>query len=126
MALRCGLVSALRSAPRLILLPLFFPTLCPAAGGRRKRSKPPPPPPPPPPPDEPPPPEPLLDPGAVEAELIVLDSEEPTLSAKPVGLSQGLFDPEYQTNPRWPDAAAAASTPAKRSAQRFSTPSAIA
>ena len=34
--------------------------------------QPPPPPPPPPPPDDPPPPEPLLDPGAVEAELIVL------------------------------------------------------
>src|SRR3954469_3792533 len=88
--------------------------------------QPPPPPPPPPPPDDPPPPEPLLDPGAVEAELIVLESEEPTLSAKPVGLFHTLLDPEYHRKPCWPDAAAAARTPAKRSAQRFSTPSAIA
>ena len=35
--------------------------------------QPPPPPPPPPPPDDPPPPEPLLEPGAVDAELTVLD-----------------------------------------------------
>jgi hypothetical protein len=63
----------------------------------------------------------------VEAELIVLDKDEPTLSAKPVGLSHGLLDPEYQAKPCRPWAvAAAASTPAKRSAQRFSTPSAMA
>src|SRR3954466_168240 len=99
MALRCGLVSALRSAPRLILLPLFFPTLCPAAAGRRRRYHPPPPPPPPPPPDEPPPPEPLLDPGAVEAELMVLDKEKPAVSAKLVGLSHGRLDPEFHPKP---------------------------
>src|SRR5687768_2207410 len=39
--------------------------------------QPPPPPPPPPPPDDPPPPEPLLDPGAVEADETVLASDEP-------------------------------------------------
>src|SRR5438552_2850773 len=88
--------------------------------------QPPPPPPPPPPPDDPPPPEPPLEPGAVEAELIVLASDEPTLSAKPVGLFHGLLDPEYQANPCRPCAAAAASTLWNRSAQRFSTPSAIA
>src|SRR5438552_12289676 len=86
--------------------------------------QPPPPPPPPPPPDDPPPPEPLLDPGAVEAELMVLAREEPTLSTKPVGLSHGLPLPEYQPKPWRPCAAAAARTPANRSAQRFSTPSA--
>ena len=42
------------------------------------------------------------------------------------GLFHGLLLPEYQAKPCWPCAAAAASTPAKRSAQRFSTPSAIA
>ena len=97
-----------------------------AAPGLGLTYQPPPPPPPPPPPDDPPPPDPLLDPGAVEAELIVLDSDEPTVSAKLVGLLHGLLDPEYQAKPCWPWAAAAASTPAKRSAQRFSTPSAIA
>jgi hypothetical protein len=67
-------------------------------------------------PEKPPPPEPLLDPGAVEAEMIVLDREEPTLSVNPVALLQGLLDPEYQRNPWLPPlAAAAASTPAKRS-----------
>src|SRR6476659_9444932 len=100
---------------------------------RRSRSfdgrgayQPPPPPPPPPPPDDPPPPDPLLDPGAVDAELIVLDSDEPTLSAKLPGLLQGLFDPEYHAKPCCPCAAAAARIPENRSAQRFSTPSAIA
>src|SRR5687767_12084083 len=88
--------------------------------------QPPPPPPPPPPPDEPPPPEPLLEPGALEAELMVLDRLSPTLSAKPPGLSHGLLLPEYQAKPCCPWTAAAASTPAKRSAQRFSTPRAIA
>src|SRR5688572_5789665 len=39
--------------------------------------QPPPPPPPPPPPDDPPPPEPLLDPGAVEADETVLARDEP-------------------------------------------------
>jgi len=67
-------------------------------------------------PEKPPPPEPLLDPGAVEAEMIVLDREEPTLSVNPVALLQGLLDPEYQRNPWLPPlATAAASTPAKRS-----------
>ena len=78
--------------------------------GRPGRYQPPPPPPPPPPPEDPPPPEPLLDPGAVDAELTVLDSDEPTLSTKPVGLLQGLLDPEYQPNPWRPCAAAAART----------------
>src|SRR3954468_16196026 len=87
-------------------------------------SQPPPPPPPPPPPDDPPPPEPLLEPGAVEAELIVLVSEDPTLSVKPVGSLQGLLFPEYHANPWRPCAATAASTAAKRFAHRFSTPSA--
>src|SRR3954471_9250939 len=90
------------------------------------RYQPPPPPPPPPPPEDPPPPEPLLDPGAVEAELIVLEREEPTVSAKLVGLLHGLLEPEYHPNRCWPCAAAAARTPEKRSAQRFSTPSAMA
>ena len=57
---------------------------------------------------------------------MVLASDEPMLLAKPVGLLHGLPLPEYQAKPCWPWAAAAASTPAKRSAQRFSTPSAIA
>src|SRR4051794_27376426 len=88
--------------------------------------QPPPPPPPPPPPDDPPPPDPLLEPGAVEAELMVLASDEPTSPTKPLGLLHGLPLPAYQAKPCWPRAAAAARTPAKRSAQRFSTPSAIA
>src|SRR4051812_34054913 len=96
--------------------------------GDRDAYQPPPPPPPPPPPENPPPPEPLLEPGAVEAELIVLASDEPMLSAKPVGLSHGLLDPAYQMKPWCPPgaAAAAARTLRKRSAQRFSTPKAIA
>ena len=71
--------------------------------------QPPPPPPPPPPPDEPPPPDPLDEPGAVEAELTVLASDEPTESTKPPVSFQGLEEPEYQANP-WvaPGAAAAA------------------
>src|SRR5438128_1234770 len=84
--------------------------------------QPPPPPPPPPPPDEPPPPEPLLEPGAVDAELIVPASDDPTESAKRPGLLQGLLEPEYHAKPCCPCIAAAAKTPAKRSAQRFSTP----
>src|SRR3954447_16146496 len=94
--------------------------------GDRDASHPPPPPPPPPPPDDPPPPEPLLEPGAVEAELIVLASDEPTASAKLVGLFHGLLDPAYHATPCRPCAAAAASTLENRFAQRFSTPSAIA
>src|SRR6185369_2460381 len=58
--------------------------------------QPPPPPPPPPPPEKPPPPDPLLLPGAVEAELIVLASEDPTPFTKLVGLSHGLPLPAYQ------------------------------
>src|SRR3954469_11109254 len=128
MALRCGLVSAWRSAPRLILLPFFFPTLCPAAAGRRKRYQPPPPPPPPPPPDEPPPPEPLLDPGAVEADATVLARLLPTVLAKLPGSSHTLRLPTYQPIPLCRDgsAAAAARTLSNRPAQRFSTPSAMA
>src|SRR6185369_15267916 len=97
----------------------------PSSGGQ-EGYQPPPPPPPPPPPDPPPPPEPLLEPGAVDAELIVLARLEPTLSANRPGLFHGSPCPEYQRNPCWPCAAAAASTLWKRSAQRFSTPSAIA
>jgi hypothetical protein len=76
--------------------------------------QPPPPPPPPPPPDEPPPPEPLLEPGAVDAELTLLASEEPTLRVNPLTSFHGWRDPEYQVNPCCPWAAAAASTPANR------------
>src|SRR5512139_217714 len=61
--------------------------------------QPPPPPPPPPPPDEPPPPEPLDEPGAVEAELTVLTSDEPTESTKPPVSVHGLEEPEYQAKP---------------------------
>src|SRR5688572_24977960 len=89
---------------------------------------PPPPPPPPPPPETPPPPEPLDDPGAVEAELTLLASDEPIESTNPPVSFHGLDEPEYQAKP-WLAAGAvdaAASTPAKRSAQRFSTPRAIA
>ena len=46
---------------------------------------PPPPPPPPPPPEDPPPPEPLLEPGALEADATVLASDEPTVPAKRPG-----------------------------------------
>src|SRR5690606_27006021 len=92
--------------------------------------QPPPPPPPPPPPDEPPPPEPLLEPGAVEAEATLLASEAPTVPAKRAGLVHALLEPEYQPSVcpfcRPGSAAAAASTSANLSAQRFSTPSAIA
>jgi hypothetical protein len=35
----------------------------------------------------------------VDAELIVLASEEPTLSAKWPGLFHGSLDPEYQAKP---------------------------
>src|SRR3954469_15507664 len=95
-------------------------------GPRGPNSQPPPPPPPPPPPDDPPPPEPLDEPGAADAELIVLASDETTSCVKPVGLSHGLLLPECQTKPCWPCAAAAARTLANRAAQRFSTPRAIA
>src|SRR5687768_4077606 len=61
--------------------------------------QPPPPPPPPPPPDEPPPPDPLDDPGAVEAELTLLASEEPTSLTKPSASFHGLWLPEYQAKP---------------------------
>src|SRR4029078_8539563 len=92
----------------------------PSSGGRAASShQPPPPPPPPPPPDEPPP----LDPGDVEAQPTALDSDEPTLSTKSVGLLHGLLEPEYQAKLCCPCADAAARTPANRSAQRFSTPS---
>jgi len=57
---------------------------------------PPPPPPPPPPPDDPPPPEPLLDPGAVEAEATLLASDAPMAPANRPGLDQTLPEPEYQ------------------------------
>src|SRR5690606_32042726 len=92
--------------------------------------QPPPPPPPPPPPDDPPPPEPLLEPGAVEAEATLLASEAPTAPAKRLGFDQALLEPEYQPNVpsccRDGSADAAASTPANLSTQRFSTSSAIA
>src|SRR3954447_21410970 len=91
--------------------------------GDRDASHPPPPPPPPPPPEEPPPPEPLLEPGAVEAELMVLASDDPMLSANPVGLSHGLLLPAYHKKPCCPWAWAWARTLANRFAQRFSTPS---
>ena len=42
------------------------------------------------------PPEPLLEPGAVEAELIVLASDAPTVFTKRLGLFHGLPLPEYQ------------------------------
>jgi hypothetical protein len=62
----------------------------------------------------------------VEAEPTALDSDDPTLSTKPVGLLHGLLEPEYQAKLCGPCADGAASTPANLSAQRFSTPSAIA
>ena len=75
----------------------------PSSGGRAGADyQPPPPPPPPPPPDDPPPPEPLLDPGAVEAELIVLASDEPTLSTKPPGCSTGCCCPNTRRSPAGP------------------------
>src|SRR6185503_5152180 len=89
---------------------------------RGSNYQPPPPPPPPPPPEEPPP----LEPGAVEAEPTALESDEPTVSTKLVGLLHGLLDPEYQAKPCCPCAEAAARTPSKRLAQWFSTASAIA
>ncbi len=64
--------------------------------------QPPPPPPPPPPPDEPPPPEPLREPGAVDAELMALVSEEPMLSTKLLVSLHGLCEPEYQLIPECP------------------------
>src|SRR6478752_5941303 len=70
---------------------------------------PPPPPPPPPPPDEPPPPEPLLDPGAVEAEATLLESEDPTVPTKAPGLDQTLPEPAYHPNV-FPRRAGSAST----------------
>ena len=70
-----------------------------AASGRRTDYQPPPPPPPPPPPDEPPPPEPLLEPGALDAELTLLAREDPTLLTNSSGLLHGLFEPAYQVKP---------------------------
>src|SRR5437868_11188806 len=83
----------------------------------------PPPPPPPPPPEKPPPPEPLLEPGAVEAEATLLASEAPTVVAKMPGLDQTLPLPTYQpiVLPCRPgSAAAAASTDANLPAHLFS------
>jgi hypothetical protein len=70
---------------------------------------PPPPPPPPPPPDEPPPPDPLDEPGAVDAELTLLASDDPIERTKPPVSFHGLDEPEYQAKP-WlePGAVAAA------------------
>src|SRR3954454_16441459 len=62
---------------------------------RRRRYQPPPPPPPPPPPENPPPPEPLLDPGAVEAEATLLASAPPIEAAKRPGSAQGVWLPTY-------------------------------
>jgi hypothetical protein len=73
-------------------------------------------------PDEPPP----LDPGAVDAEATVLARLSPTRLAKfPQSLCESRLA-TYQAAVAVPAAAAAARTPAKRSAQRFSTPSATA
>ena len=99
--------------------------------GARQRAasdQPPPPPPPPPPPDDPPPPDPLDDPGAVEAEDTALDSESPIDPTNPPVSVHGLDDPEYQAKPALDPCAAdaAASIDVNRSAQRFSTSSAIA
>ena len=55
--------------------------------------QPPPPPPPPPPPEEPPPPDPLLDPGAVDAEETLLASDDPTSLTKPSVSDQGSLRP---------------------------------
>src|SRR6476659_773006 len=71
----------------------------PCGAGPGKSYHPPPPPPPPPPPEKPPPPEPLLEPGAVEAELIAVESEEPTSLVKRLGSSHGLWLPAYHANP---------------------------
>src|SRR6478609_8403388 len=65
--------------------------LCRRSAGARQGYQPPPPPPPPPPPDEPPPPEPLLKPGAVEADATPLASDAPTVPAKREGLDQALL-----------------------------------
>src|SRR5688572_33478214 len=83
----------------------------PSSGGRPRPAdgyQPSPPPPPPPPPDEPPPPEPLDEPGAVEAELTVLASDEPTESTNPPVSSHGLEEPDYQANVWLPPGVAAA------------------
>ena len=78
----------------------------------------------------PPPPDPLLDPGAVEADATLLASDAPTAPAKRLGFDQALLEPEYQPNVwssrRDGSAEAAERTAANLSAQRFSTPSAIA
>src|SRR5215831_13405281 len=90
--------------------------------------QPPPPPPPPPPPDEPPPlppPPPSLEPGAVEAEEIVWLRSPLKWLAKPTGSFDQLLLPAYQVLVA-AAAPAAASTPAKRLAQAFSTSSAMA
>src|SRR3954471_2314875 len=88
------------------------------------RYQPPPPPPPPPPPEDPPPPEPLLEPGAVDADATVLASEAPPVPAKRPGPAHTWPEPEYQPNVlpwRVGAASAAASTEANLSAQWFST-----
>ena len=92
---------------------------------RTNNYHPPPPPPPPPPPEKPPPPDPLLDPGASDADAIVLERSPPRLLAKPTGSCPQSWLPEYHVAVA-PAAAAAARTPAKRCAQWFSTSSAIA
>src|SRR5262245_32315638 len=86
-----------------------------------------PPPPPPPPPEEPPPllPPLSLEPGAVEAEAMVVLRSLPRWSAKPTGSLVQELEPAYQVAAA-AVAPAAASTPAKRVAQVFSTSSAIA
>ena len=90
--------------------------------------QPPPPPPPPPPPEEPPPPEPLLEPGAVEAEAAAVARLAPMAAAKRPGLDQGLWLPEYQVirlrSSGLVEAAARISE--KREAHLFSTPRAMA
>src|SRR5215510_1451334 len=94
--------------------------------------QPPPPPPPPPPPEEPPPPLPpppppplSLEPGAVEAEEIVWLRSPLRWLAIPAGSSDQLLLPAYQVAVA-AAAPAAASTPANRLAQAFSTSSAMA
>src|SRR6185312_6901482 len=86
-----------------------------------------PPPPPPPPPEEPPPDEPpplSLDPGAAEADAMVCASAPSRCRVKPTGsLTHWLFWYQDDATAAVP---AAASTPAKRFAQRFATSSAIA
>src|SRR5262249_48884539 len=92
---------------------------------RPRAYQPEPPPPPPPPPDEPPPPLASLEPGAVEAEAMLLLKSLPRWSAKPTGLLDQSVLAAYQVLAA-AVAPAAASTPAKRWAHAFSTSSATA